>query len=118
MSESVSTAKLDTTIAVPISFPHEEVEAILRDQLIDAATTAAIVQGIDLGGGPEQIANEPFQVDSLVAITVLVAVEPILGCELPQKVVQAGGYASVGEAVERLLPAIEEHWGKHHGETL
>ena len=117
MSQAADTVAPEVVTAVPAMFPKCEVEAVLREELLDAAATAATLQGVELEGTPEQIAREPFQVDSLVAIAVLTAVEPMLGSELPQKVVRAGGYSSVDEAVKVLLPAIETYWKKLRGDA-
>jgi hypothetical protein len=64
---------------------------------------------------PGQIAKAAVQVDSLVVVSILCAVEPIVGFELPDSVVRAGGYASVESALGHLLPRIEKEWMKRKG---
>jgi hypothetical protein len=54
-------------------------------------------------------------VDSLVVVSILCMVEPIVGFELPDGVVRAGGYSSVESALAHLLPRIEAQWIKKKG---
>lgn len=91
------------------------VEACLRDELIETVKAEASIKGGALPTAPSQIAQTPFQVDSLVVVSILCAVEPIVGFELPESVVRAGGYASVNHALEHLLPRIEKLWMKRKG---
>jgi hypothetical protein len=46
-------------------------------------------------------------------VSLLTAVEPVLGMKLQDSVVKAGGYTSVNHAMERLMPRIEKAWEKH-----
>jgi hypothetical protein len=64
---------------------------------------------------PGQIEKAAVQVDSLVVVSILCAVEPIVGFELPDSVVRAGGYVSVESALGHLLPRIEKEWMKRKG---
>jgi hypothetical protein len=112
-----------TTLAPPLAvapaagtaFPKATVEACLRDELIETVKAEALVKGVTLPSLPTQIAKTPFQVDSLVVVSILCAVEPIVGFELPESVVRAGGYSSVESALEHLLPRIEKQWTKRKG---
>lgn len=97
------------------AFPTAAVEACLRDELVDTVKGEAAIKGVTLPSAPKQIAQTPFQVDSLVVVSILIAVEPIVGFELPESVVRAGGYASVDSALEHLLPRIEKLWTKRNG---
>jgi hypothetical protein len=96
-------------------FPKATVEARLRDELIEAVKAEAGVRGVVLPGAPADIAKTPFQVDSLVVVSIVCKVEPIVGFELPHSVVRAGGYASVDSALVHLLPRIEAQWIKKKG---
>lgn len=100
------------------SFPMTAVEACLRGELIETVKAEAFIKGGALPTTPAQIAQTPFQVDSLVVVSILCAVEPIVGFELPESVVRAGGYASVNSALEYLLPWIEKLWIKRKGGKL
>jgi len=56
-----------------------------------------------------------IDIDSLVVVEILCAVEPIVGFPLPECVVRAGGYRSVENAITHLLPGIEAQWKKRNG---
>lgn len=51
----------------------------------------------------------------LVVVSLLTAVESVVGCNLPDTVVRAGGFTSVEQALEQLVPRIEKHWAKING---
>jgi hypothetical protein len=91
------------------------VEACLRDELIETVKAEASIRGVPLPSSAAQIAKIGFQVDSLVVVSILCAVEPIVGFELPESVVRAGGYVSVESALGHLLPRIEAQWNKRKG---
>jgi hypothetical protein len=93
-------------------FPLAPVEAGLRAELIEAIKAEAAIKGISLPASPVQIASAAVQIDSLVVVSILCAVEPILGFELSETMVRAGGYVSVDSALSHLLPRIEKHWIK------
>ena len=108
-----------TTVLSPLiktaPFPKAAVEAKLRDELIEAVKVEASVRGVTLPSTPAEVAKAAVQVDSLVAVSILCAVEPIVGFELPQNLVRAGGYGSVDGALEHLLPRLEKEWTKKKG---
>jgi hypothetical protein len=96
-------------------FPKAGVEACLREELIETGKAEAGLKGIALPSAPADIAKTSFHVDSLVVVSILCTVEPIVGFELPDSVVRAGGYASVDSALTHLLPRIEAHWIRKKG---
>jgi hypothetical protein len=99
----------------PQAFPRAAVEASLRTELVEAVKAEAAIRGIGVPSTSKALANAPFQIDSLVVVSILCAVEPIVGFELPDEVVRAGGYASLNSALEQLLPRIEALWIKQQG---
>jgi len=109
------------TLAPPSSapvlapFPAGAVETSLRGELIQAVKDEASIKGVALPTSAVDIAKATFQVDSLVVVSILCVVEPILGFELPESVVQTGGYRSVVSALSQLLPRIEAQWKKRKG---
>jgi len=105
----------DSQTSVPAPFPRAEVESCLCAELIDTIKTEASIKGISLSNSPEQIAKMDFEIDSLVVVSILCAVESIIGFELPEAVVRAGGYTSVESALKYLLPRIEQQWVKRKG---
>ena len=110
-----------STIASPVAgpttapFPSIAVESDLRSELIEAVKAEAAVRGVVLPPVPAAIATTPFQIDSLLVVSMLCVVEPLLGVELPDSVVRTGGYSSVDQALAQLLPCIEAHWKKRKG---
>lgn len=115
----MDTDTLAPTIASPpptiAPFPGSAIEVGLRSELIEAVKIEALIRGIALPAVPTQIANAAVHVDSLVVVSILCAVEPILGFELPESVVRAGGYVSVEGALGHLLPRIEKEYRKRMG---
>lgn len=108
-----------TTLAPPpikmAPFPWAAVEAKLRDELVEAVKIEASVRGMAMPTAPAAIAKVPIHVDSLVVVAILCAVEPIVGFELPESVVRAGGYTSVESALGQLLPRLDKEWTKRKG---
>lgn len=96
-------------------FPSAAVEADLRSELIEVVKAEATIKGVMLPPVPAAIGTTPFQIDSLVVVSILCVVEPLLGVELPDNVVRTGGYGSVDQALAQLLPQIEAHWKKRKG---
>jgi hypothetical protein len=96
-------------------FPLASVEATLRGELIDAVKIEATIRGISLPTAPADIAKVSVHVDSLVVVAILCAVEPIVGFELSESVVRAGGYTSVDSALGQLLPRLQKEWVKKKG---
>src|SRR5205823_6790656 len=114
--------KMDSTTLAPrapttASFSASAVEADLRAELIEAVKVEASLRGIPLPAAPAQIAKAGVELDSLVVVAILCVLEPIVGFELPDSVVRAGGYASVQSALENLLPRIEKEWMKRKGSS-
>jgi hypothetical protein len=96
-------------------FPKAAVEVCLRDELIETVKAEAGIKGIALPSAPADVVKTFFQVDSLVVVSILCTVEPIVGFELPDSVVRTGGYASVDSALAHLLPRIEAQWIRKRG---
>jgi len=96
-------------------FPIAEVESCLRNELIEAVKADSSIKGVPLPALPTQIAKSAVQIDSLVVVSILCAIEPIVGFELPESVVRSGGYVSVESALSNLLPQIEKQWIKKKG---
>ncbi len=109
----VTTAAPKTTPA----FPTTEIEARIRDFLAEEGATQAVLHG---GGAPAtgsgaSIGPQPV-IDSLVVVGILVEVEAKVPFALPDSLVRAGGYDSVDEVVQHLMPQLQKRWRKHHEE--
>jgi hypothetical protein len=96
-------------------FPLAAVEAKLRDELVEAVKIEGSIRGMALPAAPADIAKASVHVDSLVVVSILCAVEPIVGFELSESLVRAGGYTSVDSALGQLLPRLEKEWTKKKG---
>ncbi len=101
--------------AITAPFPAAAVKANLRNELIDCVKAEAMIKGGALPAASAAIEATPFQIDSLVVVSILCTVEPILGFELPDSVVRTGGYGSIDQALAQLLPSIEAQWKKRKG---
>ena len=54
----------------------------------------------------------PYVSTLLDVVSLLCDIEPIIGFELKDHLVRAGGYNSVNQAMEHLMPRIEKAWDK------
>ena len=97
------------------TFPRHELELLLTDELLLAADTEAGMLGITMPTQQAQAVTAPVPINSLVAVGILCSVEPVLGFPAPDAIVRAGGYASVQDALDHLLPQLERQWQKKQG---
>src|SRR5262249_13130983 len=95
------------------AFPAAEVEAKLREKLIELIEGTASMTGVTLPSDPASKSKAVIQIDSLDVVDVLCTVEGIVGHELKDRLVRAGGYQSVDEALGDVMPLIEKSWSKH-----
>ena len=98
------------------AFPAADIESCIRDFLAQEGSmqaslrgAASLANGLDGKVGPQPV------IDSLVVVELLVEIEPKVPFELPDSLVQAGGYGGVNEVVQELIPLIQERWRKHYG---
>ena len=107
------------TIAPPkpatTSFPKDDVVKALIDELLQVAEAEAQVRGIALPPENPKIIQAPVPLDSLSVVDTLCAVEQVLNIELRDNIVRTGGYDSIAEAIEHLVPKIERVWIKKKG---
>jgi hypothetical protein len=103
-----------TSPTTPVTaFPKTAVEARLRTDLLKSAAADAALKGIVFPSVQAAQSTTAIQIDSLVVVSLLCAVEPVLGMKLQESVVKAGGYTSVNHAMDHLMPRIERAWEKH-----
>ena len=95
------------------AFPKAEVEAKLKEVLLGAAQSDAALKGTPLPSDEAGQASASVQLDSLNVVSLLCDVEPIVGSELKDSLVRAGGYSSVKQAMDHLMPRIEKAWEKN-----
>jgi len=96
-------------------FPKDEIEAQLKKELLITVEIEASLHDIELPKDPAAKAAVPLRIDSLVVVEILCAVEPIADIKLEDKLVRAGGYRSIDDAVTSLMPRIEKEWLKQKG---
>jgi hypothetical protein len=98
------------------AFPAGEIEACIRDFLAEEGAMQAVLHGtVPAGGAGGAIGPQPV-IDSLVVVEVLIEVEDKVPFALPDSLVRAGGYDSVDEVVQHLMPQLDRRWRKHHEE--
>lgn len=78
---------------------------------------AVLHGGGGAGGTIGTIGPQP-NIDSLVVVEVLLELETQVPFELPESLVQAGGYDSVDEVVQHLMPKLQLRWNQHHKEKI
>lgn len=97
------------------TFPKTDLEVLLCDELIMAAEVEANIQGTALPASTAIAVLAPVPLDSLAVVDLLCSVEPLLGFAPKSATVKTGGYNSVQEAMDHLLPRLEEQWQKNQG---
>ncbi|MFC3714336.1 hypothetical protein ACFOMD_17335 [Sphingoaurantiacus capsulatus] len=120
MSDVVKSREaLMATIAPPLpataGFPKADVVEALLDELLEVARVEAQLRGIALPKDKASVLNAPVPLDSLSIVDTLCAVEPIVGVELRDNIVRTGGYDSIQQALDHLIPRIEKVWLKKKG---
>lgn len=96
------------------TFPAEAVAGCLRDELIAAIRAEAYRKGKALPQTSDELMCAAIEIDSLIAVETLCALDDILPFEVGESVVRAGGYSSLNSAVEHLIGRIEKEWLKRH----
>ena len=102
--------------AISQAFPAAEIESCIRGFLAQEGLVQASLRGsADVTNGLEGMIGPQPEIDSLVVVELLVVIETKVPFDLPDSLVQAGGYGGVDEVVQELIPRIEERWDKHRG---
>lgn len=103
-----------TTLAPPkTAFPLAAVRAQLQARLLELVEGTASMAGVILPADPAARCKAVIQIDSLDVVDVLCSVEGIVGHELKDSIVRAGGYKSIDEALGHVTPRIQKSWEKH-----
>jgi hypothetical protein len=95
------------------AFPSADVEAKLRDLLLEAVEATAQLKGVALPADKPGKCATSVRLDSLGVVDLLCGLEPVVGFELKESLVKAGGYKSINDAVGHLMPRLEKAWTKH-----
>jgi acyl carrier protein len=92
-------------------FPAAEVAACIRDALADQAADQALLRpGRATTATPVAPRSWEPEIDSLVVVEVICAIEELLGVTLPATFAPRGGYASVDECVNDLVSEAQATW--------
>lgn len=97
------------------AFPLETVTAILREELMGVAQLEADISGVTLPKEPSVAALAPVPMDSLVVVEILCSIEGALGFQPKDETVRTGGYNSVQDAMDHMIPRLEQQWRKNQG---
>jgi hypothetical protein len=95
------------------TFPWAAVEGNLRSSLVDLIRSNAAMNGLTLPTGLSDQYAAAAQIDSLDVVDLLCGVEPIVGFKLQDSIVKAGGYSSVNDAIDHVMPRIQAVWTKN-----
>ena len=92
-------------------FPAAEVEACIRDALADQAADQALLRpGRATTATPVAPRSWEPEIDSLVVVEVICAIEELLGVTLPATFAPKGGDVSVDECVNDLVSEAQTTW--------
>lgn len=97
--------------SVEANFPAAEVEACIRAALADQAADQALLRpGRATTATPLAPRSWEPEIDSLVVVEVICAIEEMLGITLPATFAPKGGYVSVDECVNDLMTEAQSTW--------
>ncbi|WP_374330810.1 hypothetical protein [Aestuariivirga sp.] len=99
--------------APPAVFPQTTVVAVLTKELLNIARDEAQLRGIPFPPDQAGQMSAGIPMDSLTIVDVLCTVDPVVGFELKESIVKTGGFDSVQEAIDYMVPRIEKAWQKH-----
>jgi acyl carrier protein len=93
------------------TFPGAEVEACIREALADQAADQAVLRP-GRATTATSVAPRPWEpeIDSLVVVEVICAVEELLGIEISATFSPKGGYDSVDACVDDLMSEAKTAW--------
>jgi acyl carrier protein len=94
-------------------FPTAEVETCIRDALADQAADQVVLRP-DRGTTTTPVAPRSWEpeIDSLVVVEVICAVEELLGVEISPTFSPKGGYDSTEACVSDLMSEAKATWDK------
>lgn len=110
---AATTAQVRREIA-KMPFPAAAVREALQQELIRMARTLAEIEHQTLPEDTEVLLAHTNALDSLGVVGVLCVLDEILSFEVGESVVRAGGYESIKDAMDHVIPRIEQEWAKHH----
>lgn len=103
---------------IAAAFPAQVIETCIREFLAQEGAMQAVLHGAAATAGPAGTISPQPVIDSLVVIEILLELETKVPFGLPECLVRAGGYDSVDELVQDLMPKLEQRWNEHHKEKI
>ena len=107
------------TLAPPANamtaFPMKAVLDALTQELMGVAQSEAHIRGITLPSTLGSALKSAVPMDSLTVVDALCVLDPIVGFQLKESIVQMGGYDSVEVALKNMIPKIEKAWLRKQG---
>jgi acyl carrier protein len=88
------------------AFPSAAVEACIREELQRQADSQMLLRLPKPSDGPKW---EP-EIDSLVVVEIICAIEDLLGVPMPDTFTPRGGYDSVEDCVADVMTAASSVW--------
>ena len=96
-----------------VAFPRDAIEARLRSPLATQAADQAVLRDRPTPPPLARSSWEP-EIDSLVVIELICAVEEQLGLKLPTSFAPRGGYDSAEACIRDLLAKTEAVWNQRN----
>jgi acyl carrier protein len=94
-----------------VVFPAADVEGCIRDALADQAADQAILRpGRAATAAPVAPRSWEPEIDSLIVVEVICAVEELLGIDIPATFSPKGGYDSVQSCINDLMSEAKSAW--------
>jgi acyl carrier protein len=94
-----------------VVFPAADVEACIRDALADQAADQAILRpGRAATVAPVAPRSWEPEIDSLIVVEVICALEELLGIEIPATFSPKGGYESAEGCINDLMSEAKAAW--------
>ena len=94
-------------------FPAAELETCIRDALADQAADQAVLRpGRATTAFPVAPRSWEPEIDSLVVVEVICAIEELLGIEIPATFSPKGGYESAEACVNDLMSEARAAWNE------
>ena len=106
---------METNLRLPlrVAFPRADVEARLRTELATQAADQAVLRDQRPPGPLARSAWEP-EIDSLVAVDLICAIEEQLGLKLPASFAPRGGYVTAEDCIRDLMAKTEAVWNQRN----
>ncbi|CDX12610.1 conserved hypothetical protein [Mesorhizobium plurifarium] len=101
-----------TKVKIP-SFPLEQVQETLLDELTKSVRDLAEFEGVLLPKSQKELVVKAIHIDSHTVVEILCFLDAVVGFEVGQAAVRPGGYESIQEAVDDVTSRMGKLWEKH-----